>query len=403
MNVHAKNGLLKKSMAVVLTAAMMLSAACFPTTAKAADDGLATVTESPKYASNDAVKGMYKDFDHPGFSLRMKLVSVKSEWNYATSNAWVNLEYTFTPKADASYSFFDHDGSSCDGDGLTWTDAAGNTYETGFFAGKLEAKAGTTYTCKDQIAYVNGEATGFHTVSMEIYAFPDGMDVETTAKFQFGLAPAVTELKKAVNLKATEKSIELSDVLSEGTCTVFYKEKKGSKWKEKTLSNGVAKVTGLKSNTEYQVKLQSSVTGKDDEGNSVKLTSPFSKTVTIKTGQKTKPDVKSVSISGAKASKLYVDGYYDSFGSWHNGYYNTTTSFKVTVTLKSAPKNVEGMIFTIGDKDYKVKGSKTTYTFSAGCGKDVVGKSVTVKCMTYNDKGGTGTSPVASVSAKANK
>ena len=37
------------------------------------------------------------------------------------------------------------------------------------------------------------------------------------------------------------------------------------------------------------------------------------------------------------------------------------------------------------------------------CGKDVVGKSVTVKCMTYNDKGGTGTSPVASVSVKANK
>lgn len=180
---------------------------------------------------------------------------------------------------------------------------------------------------------------------------------------------------------------------------------KGSKWETlKTIKTDCASdtISNLKPNTAYKYRFIGVVSPKNGKP---ALESTPSQVYTIKTGQKSKPAIASVKISGAKTTfhkKVPAGGYWDSFGQWHRtaeipAHY--TTTYKITVKLKKKVKGPQGLVI---NGEY-VKGNGKKFTLKETCRGKRVGKSTKVKVQYYNDRNYGGFSPSASKKAKIKK
>ncbi len=121
-------------------------------------------------------------------------------------------------------------------------------------------------------------------------------------------------------------------------------------------------------------------------GKTYYMKGPWSAKVTVKTGPKKKPPVKSVKISKAKHIKVWVkpETYVDKSTNktkTKKGHYAWKTSFKVTVRMKKKP-GIAGLY--IGNK--LVKGNKKTYTASFKTDGKLKGKKINIEIYSMGNK-----------------
>ena len=216
-----------------------------------------------------------------------------------------------------------------------------------------------------------------------------------------------------MNLKANTNTITVGTafksyskgVTASGTI-LYYKAKDAKKWSSKTFAGGKAMtVKKLKAGTVYQFKACIFVKSRSPEDGKTVLTAKgnISKVLNVRTGFASAPEIQSIKASGAKTKKVHVDGYWETDGDWHPGYDYTVTTYKLTVTLKSAPKGMQGIKVTGAHSSglpLWAKGTGKTFTINASASGNKVGKSVKIGVCTYAnafgaDSGHSGYSPAA--------
>ena len=215
------------------------------------------------------------------------------------------------------------------------------------------------------------------------------------------------------NLAATTNAITVGTAYksySEGVTAsgtiLYYKAKDAKKWSSKTFAGGKAMtVKKLKAGTVYQFKAAIFVKSLSPEDGKTVLTAKgnVSKALNVRTGFGTAPEIKSIKISGAQTKKVHVNGYWESDGDWHPAYDYTITNYKLTVTLKSAPKGMQGIKVTGAHSSglpLWTKGTGKTFTINASASGNAIGKSVKIGICTYAnnfgaDSGRSGYSPAA--------
>ncbi len=214
------------------------------------------------------------------------------------------------------------------------------------------------------------------------------------------------------NVKATTNAITIGTayksysqgVAASGT-TLYYKAASAKKWNSKTFAGGKAMtIKKLKAGTAYQFKAAVFVKSVSPEnGKTLTAKGGVSKVLTVRTGFGTAPEIKSVRASGAKTKRVHVNGYWESDGDWHPAYDYTVTTYKLTVTLKSAPKGMQGIKVTGAHSSglpLWAKGKGTTFTLNASAAGNKIGKSLKLGICTYSNKfgadsGHSGYSPAA--------
>ncbi len=215
------------------------------------------------------------------------------------------------------------------------------------------------------------------------------------------------------NLKATTNAITVGTAYkayAEGVQSsgmiLYYKAKSAKKWSSKTFAGGKAMtIKKLKAGTVYQFKAAAFVKSLSPEDGKTVLTAKgnVSKVLNVRTGFGTAPEIKSVKASGAKTKKIHVNGYWETDGDWHPAYDYTITTYTLTVTLKSAPKGMQGIRVTGAHSSglpLWAKGTGTTFTINASAEGNVIGKNVKIAVSTYANKfgadsGHSGYSPAA--------
>ncbi len=96
-----------------------------------------------------------------------------------------------------------------------------------------------------------------------------------------------------------------------------------------------------------------------------------------------------------------MNGYWESDGDWHPAYDVTVTTYQLTITLKNAPKGMQGIKVTGVDRNgypHWVKGTGKTFTVNANAKGNARGKSVNIGISTFtnqfgSDSGYSGYSP----------
>ena len=134
--------------------------------------------------------------------------------------------------------------------------------------------------------------------------------------------------------------------------------------------------------------------------------SKFSNTVTVRTGPKKKPAVKSIKISKAKVKKVWVKPIYNAFGLVvKKGFYAYKTQYKVTVKFKKKPGVAGIYIHASNDTPLFtfVKGNKKTYTATFTTGGKRIGKKMKVSVYTKGNSSYGAYSPVYSKKVKIKK
>lgn len=177
---------------------------------------------------------------------------------------------------------------------------------------------------------------------------------------------------------------------------------KGGKWYQTiTKTYNSVRLTGLKPNTVYKLRIAGVVRkeGKPD------VISGVSKSISFRTGTKTKPSIKSVKISKAKVVKhpyKPATEYWDSLGNYHRvaerpAY--STTSFNVTVVLKSRAKGPAGIM--VNGKFKKGTGKKFTVRVTVTGNK--LNKKTKLSICYANSQSYGGRSPAVTKYAKVRK
>ena len=159
--------------------------------------------------------------------------------------------------------------------------------------------------------------------------------------------------------------------------------KKGGSWQTQYGPwgpNSQGKIAKLSPNTTYEVRAY--YAKKMDSG--YYLLGQPSSTVTIKTGPKSAPAIKSVKISKAKVKKVWVKPILDAFGFVvKKGFWTYETTYKVTIKFKKKP-GVAGIEVYAGGVTLPkyIKGNKKTYTTTFTVGGKAKGKKTTFKICT---------------------
>ena len=177
---------------------------------------------------------------------------------------------------------------------------------------------------------------------------------------------------------------------SYGNIYIDYRKGKKGKWSTQWgpfSPNSPGKISKLSPGSTYQVRAYyvKNVSGTYYIG-------PVSKTITIKTGPKKKPAIKSVSISKAKVKKVKVlpKTYWDSSSkSWKTlkGYTTYETTYKVTIKFKKKPGIAGIEVYAGGVTLPKfIKGNKKAYTATFTVGGKAKGKKTVFKIRTKGNK-----------------
>ncbi len=216
-------------------------------------------------------------------------------------------------------------------------------------------------------------------------------------------ANEVSATSSAITVGKGYKTVS-KDAKGSGTI-VYYRVDGAKKFAKKTFAAGKAlKLPKLKANTLYEIKAINYVKAVSAADNKTVVTSKsgYSNRIWVRTGVAAAPEIQSIKVSGAKVGKIHVNGYWESDGDWHPAYDVTVTTYKITVTLKSAPKGMQGIKVTGADRNgYPtwVKGTGKTFTINANAKGSARGKSVNIGIATFtnqfgSDSGYSGYSPV---------
>ena len=193
--------------------------------------------------------------------------------------------------------------------------------------------------------------------------------------FDYNLLPSAKPLNTADNVITDSNSFTVSGIGGDGYKVLLYKEKSDDEWKSEAVDGSLTKkITGLRPDTEYQVKIQATLTVKDRLRNEINLISPDSNIITFKTENSTKPVIKSVKITKVKYKKK-------------------KTSFKIEAVLKKNIKGIKGIVINVAGKNYVLKGDKKKYSVNVSMNGNKVGKNINVKVRTYNNAEMTGYGP----------
>ena len=215
------------------------------------------------------------------------------------------------------------------------------------------------------------------------------------------------------NLKASTNTITVgtayqsycNGVVSSGT-TLYYKAKSAKKWVSKNFAGGKPMtIKKLKAGTVYQFKAAIYVKSLSPEDGKTVITAKgaVSKVLNVRTGFAKAPEIASVKASGAKTKRVHVNGYWETDGDWHPAYDYTVTTYKLTITLKKAPKGMQGIKVTGAHSSglpLWAKGTGTTFTLNASATGNKIGKNIKIGISTYANKfgadsGHSGYSPAA--------
>lgn len=144
------------------------------------------------------------------------------------------------------------------------------------------------------------------------------------------------------------------------------------------------KIKGLKANTKYRLRLDpyTVIDSKTYQGKS-------SSTLTIWTGLKSIPPIKSINVANVKFKKGYrsntwVSGYW-SGNYYHPGYYirvPSKTTFTITITLKKKLKGTQGLMIN-GEK---IAGKGKTFKRKITVDGNMKGKKYKLTIVSYKDR-----------------
>ena len=349
---------------------------------------------------------MKKVYTHELYTATCEVANYGFSGSADFPKAEVLLTYTFTPKVNGVWELSFEKDNNDPIDAGAFKDASGNV-----LSANNTNVAGVTYTAS-VLKQVNSSAWGYKDITFNTTLISP--EIETASdftgyynqKFAFILPLVVSRIDDTlvVDDDITANSITLdSSVLQTigyqpKSVGIFYKEASAADWNQAESTT----ITGLKGNTEYQIKVNyiKDVYGDAENTKVLTLTSPDSNVISVLTSMNAKVDVKSVKISKAKIKKYHHEGYWwwskaSCRWEWVKPSTSTCTRFKVTVTLKKKVPGARGYWINIdGANQYMLDGSKTKCSFYALVKGKKIGKKVTVKACAYNRASGKGMGPL---------
>ena len=399
----------KKALSLLLAVLLLTSTLMFAAVpANAADQwtalkaGLDNFTVKETGTNYDKVNikaGSAVTFDTPLYTLTIKISAIKGAEATVQTVMKQKIGDNMFHVTYMSFSGRDHR----DGDFVSEKDGVStNTLD---LSNIQDGVCYISFTVRSSIGYQFNSQSDYRQYSDKISEF------EQYHTYYFQNVPNIS--LSGQNLKATTNAITVgtayksysNGVTASGTI-LYYKAKDAKKWSSKTFAAGKAMtIKKLKAGTVYQFKAQIFVKTVSPEDEKTVLTAKgnISKVLAVRTGFGTAPEIKSVKISGAKTRKVHVDGYWETDGDWHPSYDYTITDYKLTITLKSAPKGMQGIKVTGAHSSglaLWAKGTGKTFTLNASAAGNKIGKSAKIGICTYAnsfgaDSGHSGYSPAA--------
>lgn len=246
--------------------------------------------------------------------------------------------------------------------------------------------SGTTFTKKFDTTHYD---VGYHELSVEL---SDGSEFYYPKVFPTGIYEKPTI--KASNFETFAKKLSFTCPSYKGYNLDCYLQikKAGEKWsKAKTygpFSAGVPQsINKLNPGTKYTFRAflakKVKYSGKD-----YWITGAFSNEITVKTGPKAKPPIKSITTSKAVTSKHWVKPKYEGFKLVSEGFWVTDTTYTVTIKMKKKP-GVAGIYVHSSSNSplYRyLKGNKKVYKYKFTVGGKAIGKNATVQVYTKGNK-----------------
>ena len=388
----------KKLISVLLAVLMLagsLTLAAFPASAasnwnalKAGLDNFTVKETGTNYDKVHIKAGSAVTFDTPLYTLTVKIASIDSK-GLATVQTVMKQKIgdNFFHVTYMSFSGRDH----ADGDFVRDKDGVGtNTVD---LANIQDGVCYISFTVRSNIGYQFNSEYDYRQYSDKISYF------EQYHTYYFQNVPNIALSGK--NLKATTNAITVgtayksysNGVTASGTI-LYYKAKDAKKWSSKAFAAGKAMtIKKLQPGTIYQFKAQIFVKCLSPEDNKTILTAKgaISKALNVRTGFATAPEIQSIKVSGAKTKKVHVNGYWESDGDWHPAYDYTITNYKLTITLKDAPKGMQGIKVSGAHSSglpLWAKGTGKTFTINASASGNKIGKNVKIAVCTYSNKFG---------------
>ena len=229
--------------------------------------------------------------------------------------------------------------------------------ETYVFSAGSELRSYGDRTSTGWSGVLNNSSAGYHTLRVVLYADGYGFKEYTYEYHSVPEAPILQEY--SFNVGTTKMNLK-------GLGQIQMKD--GNKWVDvknvKTVNVEERVVSGLKPDTKYTFRLVNCI----EEAGKEPLYSAPSKQISIITGSKKKPAVKSIKAYGYKTkyiSRKYNSGYYDTLGIWHRGYYTGgyyTTSYKLKIVLKKKAPGLKTKYLSVNGTICKLKGKTCTYS-----------------------------------------
>ena len=338
-------------------------------------------------------------FDTPLYTLTVKIAAIKGAEATVQTVMKQKIGEGFFHVTYMSFSGRDH----AEGDFVSEKDGvSSNTVD---LSNIQDGVCYISFTVRSNIGYQFNSQSDYRQYSDKISEF------EQYHTYYFQNVPNVS--LSGQNLKATTNAITVgtayksySNGVTASGMILYYKAKSAKKWSSKTFAGGKAMtIKKLKAGTAYQFKACIYIKTLSPEDGKTELTAKgnVSKVLNARTGFAKAPEIQSVKVSGAKTRKIHVDGYWESDGDWHPAYDIAVTNYKLTITLKSAPKGMQGIKVTGAHSSglaLWVKGTGKTFTLNASAAGNKVGKSVKLGVCTYAnnfgaDSGHSGYSPAA--------
>ena len=229
--------------------------------------------------------------------------------------------------------------------------------ETYVFSAGSELRSYGDRTSTGWSGVLNNSSAGYHTLRVVLYADGYGFKEYTYEYHSIPETPIL--LAYSFNVGTTKMNLK-------GSGRIQMKD--GNKWVDvknvKTVNVEERVVSGLKPDTKYTFRLVNCI----EEAGKEPLYSAPSKQISIITGSKKKPAVKSIKAYGYKTkyiSRKYNSGYYDTLGIWHRGYYTGgyyTTSYKLKIVLKKKAPGLKTKYLSVNGTICKLKGKTCTYS-----------------------------------------
>lgn len=226
-----------------------------------------------------------------------------------------------------------------------------------FFAGNEYRSYGSS-TSHGWSGVLHESTPGYHKLVVSLYAEGYGTKDYTYEYYSVPSAPLFSEYSINAGYNKLNYTGEGRIQMKKGTNWITVNTKKANV-QEYVVSN-------LKPDTKYTFRLINCV---ETKGKAPLYSAP-SKEVTIITGSKKKPAVKSIKAYGYKTKYVrpkYHAGYYDALHIWHKGYttggYYTTT-YKLKIKLKKKATGLKTKYLSVNGKICKLKGKTCVYTGS---------------------------------------